>query len=265
MGGVGGAERDAIVEACRRTNFALYQTDPEAPLTRDTLRAFGERLGLVHLDHHLWASAEGIAELRRESGNTRARYIPYTDRPMSWHTDGYYNCPAASVRGLIMHCVAPAAAGGANWLLDPEMVYIQLRDASPEFIEALTRPDVMTIPANTLEPGAHRPEVRGPVFSVNPADGTLHMRYTARTRSVFWKDDAVTHDAVAFLDDLLKPPVRFAVRVTLEAGQGIVCNNVLHNREAFHDSSDPKRRRLLWRARYRDRVVATDARQDAPS
>ncbi len=92
---------------------------------------------------------------------------------------------------------------------------------------------------------------------MSPGDGTLHMRYTARTRSIRWKDDAATRAAVAFLDELLAAPVPYAFRVSLEGGQGIVCNNVLHNREAFSDDPAGGRQRLLWRARYRDRVAGT--------
>jgi hypothetical protein len=253
---VSAAQRDKLTAACGRANFAIYQTDPQNLPHMAGLRAFGERLGLVHFDRHLWAPQGGIVALRKETGGGRSGYIPYTDRAMRWHTDGYYNTADAAVRGVIMHCVSPAAAGGGNWLLDPEMVYIAMRDVNPAYIEALMQPDVMTIPENTLEPGAHRPAVSGPVFAVESADQTLHMRYTARTRSIRWKDDAGTRDAVAFLAGLLTPPVSFAFHVCLKAGEGIVCNNVLHAREAFDDAPDGKRQRLLWRARYRDRITA---------
>lgn len=253
------AERNTIVKSCRRANFAVYQTRPQSPPTAEQLRDFGKQLGLVHFDHHLWAPEEGIVALRLEPGGGRASYIPYTDRPMKWHTDGYYNTPDTAVRGVIMHCVSAAAEGGANWLLDPEMVYIAMRDANPAFVKALMTPDVMTIPENTLEPGRYRPAVSGPVFSVDRADGVLHMRYTARTRSIYWKDDGLTQEAVAFLEDLLTPPVSFVFHVCLEPGEGIVCNNVLHNREAFVDDPATGRQRLLWRARYRERIAGTDA------
>jgi len=256
-------QRELLVSACRRTNFALYQTDPETPPTIEELRAFGEQLGLVHLDQHLWAQEAGIVALRKHSDSRRANYIPYTDRPMKWHTDGYYNATEAVVRGIIMHCVTPAAEGGANWLLDPEMVYIAMRDADPSFIEALMQPDAMTIPENTQEPGAHRAAVSGPVFSVDPACGGLHMRYTARQRSIRWKDDAATRAAVAFLEDLLAPPVAYALRVCLQAGEGIVSNNVLHNREAFNDDPGAEQQRFIWRARYRNRILDSHASQAA--
>jgi hypothetical protein len=252
-------ERYEIAGACRRANFALYRTRPETPITMEDLLAFGKDLGLEHFDHHLWVPQAGIVALRHETGDGRGNYIPYTDRPMNWHTDGYYNTPDATVRSVIMHCVSPAAEGGDNWVLDPEMVYISVRDSHPAFIEALMQPDAMTIPENTLEPGAPRPAVSGPVFSVNQADGTLHMRYTARTRSIQWKDDVATRNAVAYLEELLTVPAPYAFRVHLEAGQGIVCNNVLHNREGFFDDPASKRHRLLWRARYRDRIANTIA------
>lgn len=255
LGQLSAAEHGELAAACRQRNFALYRTRPQAPPGREELCDFGARLGLRRFDHHLWAGPEGIAAIRRESGSGRSAYIPYTDRSMKWHTDGYYNAAGATVRGVIMHCVTPAAEGGANWLLDPELVYIALRDANPAYIEALMQPDVMTIPANRLEPGEQRPAVSGPVFSVDPVDGSLHMRYTARRRSIQWKEDAVTREAVAFLEALLTPPVTGAVRVRLQAGEGIVCNNVLHSREAFRDS--PGEQRLLWRARYRDRIAGT--------
>ena len=255
LGQLSRAEQALLADACRQSNFALYRTPAGTAPDREELCAFGARLGLRRFDHHLWAGAEGIATIRREDGGGRGAYIPYTDRPMKWHTDGYYNPADVAVRGVIMHCVAPAAEGGANWLLDPELVYIALRDANPDFIAALMRPDVMTIPANRLEPGAQRPAVSGPVFSVSDADGSLHMRYTARTRSIHWKNDALTREAVNFLETLLTPPVAGAVRVRLQAGEGIVCNNVLHSREAFSDS--PGAQRLLWRARYRDRIAGT--------
>lgn len=256
LGALDDTQRDALVAACRRANFAVYRTASEDPPEMADLRDFGADLGLTKFDRHLWAPEQGIVALRRQTdGARRGDYIPYTDRPMGWHTDGYYKTGNASVRGVIMHCISPAAEGGANWLLDPEIVYIAMRDSQPRLVEALMQPDVMTIPENMLERGSERPAVTGPVFSVDPDDGALHMRYTARTQSIEWKDEFVTRDAVAFLEELMTPPVPYAYRVLLEAGHGIVCNNVLHNREGFRD--DESVRRLLWRARYRDRIMGT--------
>jgi hypothetical protein len=90
------------------------------------------------------------------------------------------------------------------------------------------------------------------VFSVDQASGALHMRYTARTRSIVWKDDSPTRAAVAFLEQLLSGDSEHVFRLTLAPGMGLVCNNVLHDRSGFVD--DPQAPRLLYRARYLDRV-----------
>jgi hypothetical protein len=116
-------------------------------------------------------------------------------------------------------------------------------------------PDAMTIPAREDDDGVARPAQSGPVFSLG-ADGALHMRYTARTRSIEWKNDAATRAAAAFVERFLADDAR-VLRLTLAAGMGIVANNVLHERTAFVD--DPDAPRLHYRARYLDRIVATEA------
>jgi len=181
----------------------------------------------------------------------RREFIPYTDKPIKWHTDGYYNTPERTVRGLLLHCVESAATGGENQLLDHEIAYILLRDENPEFIRALSAADAMTIPARTDESGVARAEQPGPVFSVDP-HGFLHMRYTARTVSIAWKDDAATQAAKAALERILATPTPWTLHGRLEPGMGLVCNNVLHDRAGFTET--PDKRRLLYRARYYERV-----------
>jgi len=82
--------------------------------------------------------------------------------------------------------------------------------------------------------------------------GTLHMRYTARTRSIVWRADAATRDAVERLREILDSDSPYVFRLRLAGGQGLVCNNVLHDRSAFTD--DPGQGRLVYRVRYGDRV-----------
>jgi len=113
----------------------------------------------------------------------------------------------------------------------------------------------MTIPARMDESGVARPDQSGPVFSVNSDTGNLHMRYTARTRSIQWKDDPLTREAVEFLSGLLNSDSTYIFRGRLEPGMGLLSNNVLHDRAGFTDSADSKR--LLYRARYFDRIKDT--------
>jgi alpha-ketoglutarate-dependent taurine dioxygenase len=246
-----GAERDALLRAIGRGGFALYRTAAGSD-DRGLPRRLGAALGVFRLDANWLADDDGISPIAvSDRSDDRGGFIPYTDRPIRWHTDGYYHPAERTIRAMVLHCVRPARAGGENALLDPELAYLALRDASPGHIRALMQPDAMTIPARDGDAGIARAEQAGPVFSVD-ADGRLHLRYTARTRSIVWKDDAATRAAVAALEALLanSPWVH---RVRLEAGMGLVGHNVLHDRSGFAD--DPAAPRLLYRARFVDRIA----------
>jgi uncharacterized protein YaeQ len=154
----------------------------------------------------------------------------------------------------LLHCVHSAAEGGENHLMDHELAYVKLRDENPDFIRALSADDVMTIPERTDEDGVARAAQTGPVFSVDE-NGKLHMRYTARTRSIAWKQDEITLAAVAFLEHILAADSPHIYTARLESGMGLLCNNVLHDRSGFTDNlASP---RLLYRARYYDRIAGS--------
>lgn len=248
------AEREALLARCGVANMALYASGTGNDPDKDIPRLLGRQLGLVNLDANRLADDDGISPLAVAPAGTRTEFIPYTDRGIKWHTDGYYNTLDRQVRGLLLHCVQSAESGGENRLMDHEVAYILLRDENPEHIRAFMAPDAMTIPPRLEDGEVARAAQPGPVFSVYP-DGSLHMRYTARTVSIEWHDDAATQGAVAALERLLADADSpYVFRGRLEPGMGLVCNNVLHDRAAFSDSET--HRRLLYRARYYDRIAA---------
>jgi len=249
------AERAALLERCQRSNMVIYATRAD-PVDEETVQQFGLQFGLASLDANWLAGEQGITRVTvcADDGKRQA-YIPYTDRPIKWHTDGYYNPPARQIRSFVLHCVHSAGQGGENRLLDHEIAYLMLRDSNADFIRALSAADAMTIPERTDEQGVARAAQTGPVFSVDPASGALHMRYTARTRSIVWKQDETTLAAVAALEKLLASDLPHIHGLRLEPGMGLLCNNVLHDRAAFEDdTTDP---RLLFRARYHNRIAAS--------
>lgn len=248
------AERDAIVSRCGTANMALYASRCGDDPDKEIPRRLGQQLGLHTLDGNYLADEDAITPIAVADVGTRTAYIPYTTRPIKWHTDGYYNPPQRQVRGMVLHCVRPAASGGENALMDHEMAYLLLRDENPDFIRALMHPDAMTIPAREEEGAVARGDQSGPVFSVDAA-GHLHMRYTARTRSIVWRDDAATRAAVAALEGILAGDSPYVLRGRLDSGMGLVCNNVLHDRSAFTET--PEQKRLYYRARYYERVASS--------
>lgn len=244
-------ELDELILRIRGCNMAIYASSAREA-NSSIPRMLGLQLGLEHLDANWLAYEDGISEIKVTGGGTRQSYIPYTDRPIKWHTDGYYNPPERKVRAMVLHCVRSAAKGGENRLMDHELAYLLLRDKDPRHIYALMQEDAMTIPERKDETDGIRPAQSGPVFSVDEVTGRLHMRYTARTRSIEWKQDAATLEAVAALEKLLNSSSPYVYQARLEPGMGLLCNNVLHDRAGFTD--DFASPRLIYRARYCDLI-----------
>jgi len=244
------SEAVEIQRVCGTANMAVYASPLADVADKDIARRLGARLGLSRLHANPLADEDGISSLEVTPEKSGRGYIPYSNQRLLWHTDGYYNAPEQRNRAFVLHCVRPAATGGENRLLDPEIAYLLLRDADPRFVQALSAPDAMTIPANEEDSAAMRPAQSGPVFSTD--GGALHMRYTARTRSIEWRPDEATRAAARLLRQVLDAGSPYVFTLRLAAGQGLVCNNVLHDRSAFTDA--PGRGRLVYRARYFDRV-----------
>ncbi len=249
-------EYGAILRRCIDNNMAIYASAPNEDPDRAIPHALARQLGLQRIDHNWLGDEDGLTSLTTNDDTDHSGYIPYSNRPIKWHTDGYYNPADRQIHGLLLHCVRSAESGGANALLDHEIAWLLLREQNPAYITALMAPDAMTIPARERNGEVLRKAETGPVFSVDQETGNLHMRYTARTRSIEWKDDEITRAAVAALADILDSDSPYIMRGRLESGMGLICNNVLHDREGFDDS--PQRKRLLYRARYYDRIANTD-------
>ena len=248
-------EADELRRICRIANMAIYASPLGGVADKNLPRRLGEQLGLVRRDANLLADDDGITSLQVMPGKMTRGYIPYSSQRLLWHTDGYYNAMSGSIRAFILHCVQPAADGGVNRLLDHEIACILLRDADPDYVCALSASDAMTIPANTEQDVETRPARAGPVFSVDAASGSLHMRYTARTRSITWRPDEATRAALQFLEQVLAGDSQYIFTHRLAGGEGLVCNNVLHDRTAFTAAGDSRHRRLIYRARYCDRIA----------
>jgi len=258
------AEHDALWRRIAKTNMAIYALDPGRAEDKAGPRAIAAQFGLERLDANWLADEDGISSLtprdedrsdpsQRKPGvdpGARGDYIPYTHHRIRWHTDGYYNPPGRRIYAMTLHCVRQADKGGENDLYDHELAYIALRDADPRHIRALMAEDAMTVPARVDDQGQARPDETGPALLVD--EGQLHLRYTARTKSIRWKDDPATREALTALETLLADPPRGAYTLRLAPGMGLICNNVLHTRSGFSDR--PEHRRLLYRARYHDHL-----------
>jgi alpha-ketoglutarate-dependent taurine dioxygenase len=247
-------QRQALLRACASHNYAFFRVTGAVGDIEEALQDFGRQLGLLGIDQNLCAEDSGVTAITVKQTATDQVYIPYTNRPLGWHTDGYYNADNQQIRAWLLYCAQPAAAGGDNELLDHEVAYIRLRDQNPDWIRALMAGDAFTIPSNREGGRQIRPDHSGPVFSVSARDGALHMRYSARQRNVIWRDDAATRAAADFLLALFRDGDPCMVRRRLNAGDGVISNNILHRRDGFRDDPAQGAKRLVYRARYYQRL-----------
>lgn len=246
------AEKAELIRRCKAANLALYATS-DSDGQRDKLRRFAEAMGLRIAEKHRSAGGDGIVALRESDAPRQRGYIPYSKRKMNWHTDGYYNAPDDRISAMVLHTAVPADDGGSNQFLDHTIAFVRLMDENPDYAAALMHPEAMTIPANEDE-GSYRPPSVGPVFFADADTGAMQMRYTARTRSIEWRDDSLTREAVAFLQSALEKPDPLTISLRFQEGQGVLCNNVLHDRTGFDAEATAFSPRTVYRVRFHNRV-----------
>ncbi len=240
-----------IREQVERYNFALYKMTGDVDDHLRSFTAIGEQVGLKALDKNLCASDDKITKLTVVDHHRGHSYIPYSNKAIGWHTDGYYNPMHQRVLGLVLHCEQPAAEGGVSDILDHDMVYIHLRETNPDFIKALSEPDVMCIPEN-IENGIQiRPQTCSAVF-LQEENHTLSMRFSRRKHNIIWAEDSLTQEALSCLNDFLDYDSPYHINYRLKPGEGVICNNVLHTRSAFTDDAEHKR--VYYRARYYNQI-----------
>jgi len=248
------SEKKQILELCHKNSLCLYRINKRTTDTKENIHKLAKHLGLSRLVSNICADNDKLTSITQTSHKNQHEYIPYSNKRLSWHTDGYYNAVEKQINAMVLHCAHPAKTGGESLIMDHEIAYLLLRDESPAYIEALMKPDAMTIPANILDGNVIRKAQSGPVFSIN-SQGGLHMRYSARKRNIEWKQNAPTLEAVDFLEKVLENNSRYLIKYTLQAGEGIICKNVLHRRTHFVDFDNPAKKRLLYRGRYFDQIA----------
>ncbi len=249
------SEKNAILKQVSESNFAIYQAENYSADEDEVgaqLRRFTDAFGLCIAEAHRSAGNNGVVALKVSLAEHQRGFIPYSRKAMNWHTDGYYNSKADTIRAFVLHCVRQANIGGQSQIIDNEIAYIRLRDESPGAVALLMDPAAMTIPESPEADGSVRPVSIGPVFFLE--ENKLIMRYTARTRSISWKSEA-TQKAAALLQNLLESERDYLHTLTMQPGQGILNNNTLHNRTAFDPSADTgASQRMLYRVRFNNRL-----------
>lgn len=246
MTAISAAEKAKIAETVERANMCVY-TAGAAKLEMNSLLALGKQLGVSRTDKSV---RHAQSDELTDSGILN-RAIPFSTRHCNWHTDATYYGSDNTVQALFLLCKRPALEGGSNKVLDHEVLYIHLRDTQPEALDVLMNKSCFNYrnPA-TGEVDLHR---GGKVFWTN-ADGHLCHRFSFRKTDMAWSDESDVARAAKALESLIADEAANVIEGRLASGMGLISNNVLHTREKLVDSNDPAEKRLLFRARFYDRV-----------
>ncbi len=243
-------EKNKITSLCQKGNFALFQIH-SVDQYNEAIISINNQFGLKDFDQHLFVKTGGLAYITQSNNKNQGEFIPYTDKNLGWHTDGYYNAIEQRIRAFSLFCVNPAAEGGTNEWIDPQMIYLLLREDNPDIAKALTHPHVMSIPEHKVNGKVRRATSTGPIFFIDEPTNELSMRYTQRKKNINFLDSIEIRQAVDYLDALLSTTTDHHFKHLMQSGQGFLCNNVLHKRNSFTDNNNP---RLLLRGRYFNRI-----------
>lgn len=241
----------ALIQLCdqvRIFGFSHYHLSTQKEQPREVVAELASTLGLNRSDGGIIHDENDQLSLLEDlPGTARSRFLPYSNKAMNWHTDGYYNATDSVIRGITLHCLQSASTGGTLTVMDPELLLIALYDEDPQLVLELTHEQAMLLPANTDAEGHNRPDRRVPVLFAHD-DASLGMRFTTRSQHIQWRSEATRIAAERALG-LIEQHNEWHTAIRLQPGEGIVSRNALHRRDAFHDGPDTLKRQIL-RGRY---------------
>ena len=222
-----------IKETINKCNSCIYSSKIALKSNTNLLK-FVESVGMRTYDRNNIESNE-ISTITPLESN-KINYIPYTDKSLNWHTDGYYD--KKSIFSWLLHCVHPATHGGENYLLDHELA---LREYVLRYddVNNLMSEDALTIPESKE---TSRSEISTYIFSIKNQYKKLHMRFSMRKDNIGTSPKA--GDAVTKLKEIIENDcAKYSLTYKLQKNEGIITNNILHGRRAFKD--DKVKRKLL--------------------
>ena len=226
-------EISKIKSTLDKFNSCLYRSNRDLE-SNSCLLDFAKAVGMKTFDCNNIEANEisTISSIKNE----KIQYIPYTNKALNWHTDGYYD--KKPLFSWLLHCINPADDGGENYLLDHELAMREYV-LSYDDIEVLMNKRAITIPESQ---GSNRSEISTYIFSFDNDYEKLHMRFSMRKENIKMSDNTFT--AMSKLTDVIENNCsKYSINYKLSKNEGILSNNILHGRNSFKD--DKVQRKLL--------------------
>ena len=226
----------------KKFNFCVYKSTVGLHNQADLVN-FARSIGMKTYDTNNIHNSPVSLIMSLESGNA-VNYIPYTNKQLNWHTDGYYD--EKPIFSWLLHCEEPAYSGGENYLLDHELAireYIFKYDN----LDSLSRSDALVIPGNVE---AKRDETKGYICDSDNVYKRFHMKFSMREKNMKLNEQSKT--AFMRMKKIIKEDCKkYCLTYKLSKNEGIVSNNILHGRNSFEDG---KVMRKLYRIRSYERI-----------
>ena len=220
------AEISQIKQKLTKFNCCIYASGTNLDDNSKIMR-FAQSLGMRTFDSHN-IDDSAISTISADKNENNMRYIPYTNKGLNWHTDGYYD--SKPIFSWLLHCIEPALSGGENFLLDHELAireYILKYDD----IIYLTNNETFSIPTDEV---AKREITSNYVCDMNNEYKKLHMNFSMRKENIIVNKDS--ESAMSKLIKIIKEDCKkYHLTYKLSKSEGIVSNNILHGRNAFKD------------------------------
>lgn len=254
-----GALRDKLLHG---VGFELMRGLPVDRWSTETVAAVFCGIG-AHLGCARSQNAEGhilghVKDVGANAGDVNTR-IYLTNERQTFHTD------SADVVGLL--CLRNARKGGDSLLVSAETIYNRMLDERPDLLPCLFD-DIATDRRGEVPPGAD-PFFRIPVFSWHRGKLTvMYQRQYIESAQRFANAPRLTdrhREAFDCFDQLANDP-DLHLKMRLEPGdvQFVYNHAMLHDRTAFEDWPDVRRRRhllRLWLSIHGDRPLPDCFRQ----
>tara|TARA_B100001564_G_scaffold351542_1_gene357556 strand:+ start:79 stop:927 length:849 start_codon:yes stop_codon:yes gene_type:complete len=239
-------EKFRVINLLTNHNIVFFHIDKIVNTDKLSIKNFADQIGLGNYELDSQSDNDGLTEIKDTQDKDKlSEYVPYTNKELNWHTDGYYTDQNNSVLAWMLFCKVAAENGGTNKYLDHEIAYILFNDKSDK-LKDLMQHDACCIPTNIL---TNRKEVYNPVFMFR--DEKLQMKFTMREKNIIWNKKSV--QAINILKSIIMESSDYHIIKKLEPGNGVVTNNVIHMRTAFTNSKN--KNRLLYRLRSKKRVI----------
>ena len=236
------AEISNIIDKINRFNCCIYQSKAGLNTQADLIN-FAQSIGMETYDTNNIHNSPISLIMSLETKNA-LNYIPYTNKKLNWHTDGYYD--EKPIFSWLLHCEEPAYSGGENYLLDHELA-IREYIIKYDNLESLSSLDAFTIPGNTR---ANRGETKGYICDNDNEYKKFHMKFSMREKNMKLNEQSKT--AIMRMKKIIKEDCKkYCLTYKLSKNEGIVSNNILHGRNSFEDG---KAMRKLYRIRSYERI-----------